>query len=72
MKLGILRDIFFTRRTEDEIEKRLISRIEIRVTPDEKELIRQFADFRGVSTSELIRRATMKYIDSVLRVHDQI
>lgn len=70
MKLGILRDIFFTRRTEDEIEKRLISRIEIRVTPDEKELIRQFADFRGVSTSELIRRATMKYIDSVLRVHD--
>lgn len=68
--MGFLRNLFLGGITEDEAERRLVSRIEIRVTPDEKVLIRNFADFRGVSSSQLIRQATIKYINDVIRIED--
>ena len=68
--MGFLRNLFLGGITEDEAERRLVSRIEIRVTPDEKVLIRNFADFRGISSSQLIRQATIKYINDVIRIED--
>ena len=68
--MGFLRKLFLGGLTEEEAERRLISRIEIRVTPDEKVLIRNFADFRGISSSQLIRQATIKYINDVIRIED--
>ena len=68
--MGFLRNLFLGGITADEAERRLVSRIEIRVTPDEKVLIRNFADFRGVSSSQLIRQATIKYINDVIRIED--
>lgn len=68
--MGFLRKLFLGAYTDEEIESRLISRIEIRVTPDEKTLIRNFADFRGISSSQLIRQATIKYINDVIRIED--
>ena len=67
--LSILKNILFG-ISETEEETRLNARIELRLRAEEKALIKTFADLRGVSSSKLIRIATLKYIDDVIKIND--
>lgn len=55
---------------EEENEEKLNSRLEIRLKREDKILIKQFANFRGITTSQLVRRATLKYINDVIKIED--
>ena len=64
--LSTLKNILFGASEEE--EKRLNARIELRLKAEEKALINTFADLRGISSSKLIRIATLKYIDDVIKI----
>ena len=67
-----IKELFKAIIGKPEIEERYTARMEVRLTPDEKDLFKKYCDYKGMSLSTFVRRSCMRQVDEFLKIKNDV